>query len=369
MDWYIRLGFTKIFIIQNDRKQLITYPSDVLVKVIRDNTATYPDEFMQKYLESTVRVEGCEWLLVVDLDEYLLLDQNKYKTIADFVDSKEKTYGKGYLDVIQFRWAIIENIYPKCYNSDFISMLKDFSPNIYWNVMIKSMVRMDSLLYYQNSHCPTLKKNITKPKVYFESKITNAIEGTFNTPVGNETYNETALVHIHTRSLYGMMTKAFDNGFDDKIIKNNSEFLSLLTGNWNKTNLLNLFIKAVGMKASIPYSNHPYQRNDYCLNIFPLLSSINIYPTYMSPMCDKQKEINTFDILFCNFLNGTRTYCYKMRSRFIKLAKVISKLYLKERRVCHSKFNNNNINNSYNWVKLRKRRKKQNERKRVSSVR
>ena len=142
VDWYLTLGFSRIFIIQNDDHELVSYPSES-VNVVRDygslsddGKELHPDKLVSKYWESL----HCEWLFVCDTDEFLLLDQNKYQNISDFVDKKETIYGSGLIDVFQFRWANLENMNPSCYNKSVMSLIKDHSPNLYWDAYVKSMV-------------------------------------------------------------------------------------------------------------------------------------------------------------------------------------------------------------------------------------
>lgn len=347
LDWYILLGFSKILLIQNDKGDLIKHLHSDVIIVIKDITEganKNPDSLIGKYSKQFTQDEGCEWLLVVDSDEFLLLNQHDFTGIADFVDQKEKMYGKGYLDAIAFRWATIENTNKYCYGNSFMQMLNDFYPNIYWNVMIKSMVRVKRLLIYGNSHYPTFKKDITVPQVYLESKLHSDLkmEAGYNF-FSNFTFFESSLIHIHTRSLSDIIIKSLTSGFTDKTVKNKNELLTLILGgdlsifaNYNLTNYFDMFVYALGRKATILLM-HMNEKKNYCFNVSHLLSpKMASTFTHLPPICNNQLEVKKLHHALCHFIHNTTIRCEEIIEKYEHFANNITLEYIMKRKVCET---------------------------------
>ena len=120
--------------------------------------------------------------------------------------------------------------------------------NIYENSHIKSMVKINKLKSIYTPHLCLMTEKII---IYFEENI--LIE---NKPVNhiitNKSYNETILIHLHTRSINNLIIKSLNTKFDNKI-NNILEFNKLINTKLIDNKTLENMKKYIGIKSEIPF--------------------------------------------------------------------------------------------------------------------
>ena len=246
IEHYISLGFDKIIILKADK---INFDFD-LDKYNNKIDVYYVDNLENRLLPKyTNKVPNYDWVLSVDIDEILLI---KDDNIKDYIN-KRLTINKD-INMFYFRWGMIEK-----YDNDSINTLKDLTKkyNIYENHHIKTMAKIKNIKSIWHPHLIDLKvKNI----IFFENKIFNQNKPNKHN-ITQDSYQDSILIHIHTRSLNNLIIKSFTTklGFigRNKIIKkitNINDFVILINESLDD-DLLQNFKKIVGVKAILPF-NH-----------------------------------------------------------------------------------------------------------------
>lgn len=105
VQWYLDLVFHHVFILQ-------TWSNASEVTIVKDVGSPNPNVRLVEYAK-IIRGTYFEWVLLVDIDEFLLLDRSKYNNISHYVATMEAKVGCA-VDIVQFRWAILENVEPRC---------------------------------------------------------------------------------------------------------------------------------------------------------------------------------------------------------------------------------------------------------------
>lgn len=241
IDYYLKLGFDKIIILNSGAKEYTYQDSRVLIHKVPN----IRNELFPKYID-LVKKSQCQWVFVIDTDEFLILHK-KYQTIKDFVKDKLKI--NKFINVFQFRWLMIEKLDNEV--STFEDTVKKYKK--YPDTHIKSLTKISNLLYV-GCHCSKLK---IKPFIFLENKCLNKMMPN-NHKVTKETYVESALVHIHTRSMNELIRKAFQPITEQKSIASLRNFKQLIS----KPIDLDSFKKSVGSKASLPFSHSNNFSND-----------------------------------------------------------------------------------------------------------
>lgn len=241
IDYYLKLGFDKIIILNSGDKEYTYHDRRVLIhKVPNIRNKLFP-----KYID-LVKKSQCQWVFVIDTDEFLILHK-KYQTIKDFVEDKLKINKS--INVFQFRWLMIEKLDNEV--STFEDIVKKYKK--YPNTHIKSLTKISDLLSVE-CHCSKLKN---KPVVFLENNCLNRMMPNKH-KVTKETYLESALVHIHTRSMDELIRKAFQPIHEQKSIVSFRNFKQLISKPIN----LDRFKKSVGGKACLPFSHSNNFSND-----------------------------------------------------------------------------------------------------------
>ena len=250
LEHYISLGFQKIILLKADKLKL-----DI------DNFKNYVEIFEVENLENrllpicTNKIDKkFDWVLSVDCDEFLFL--KNHNTIQEYVQSKINLNSN--INIFYFRWAMIE----KYDNNNFYlkQIIKKYK--IYSNSHIKSMAKISELKSVWHPHLMDMHKGLN---IYFENQILKK-----NKPNKHKltcvSYEESVLIHIHTRSINNIITKSFVTKLGNagrnhipKKIKNKIEFISF-TNDLHNTDLddnkiFNNFKKLIGCKAELPFSH------------------------------------------------------------------------------------------------------------------
>ena len=221
IEHYIKLGFDLIIILI-DKKSKYKCPKEFKnnIKLVKFKK-NVNNELLNDY--SHLIKNKYNWILNCDVDEFLFFD-NKYKNIKDFVCSKLTIEPN--INIFYFRWASIEKI--DNHNiKDFNNLLNKYP--LYNHYCIKSMFKSNDFKSFQNPHTVELNKNYN---IYFEGKTysnfmcpiikNNNPHQSFN----YEMYQESVLIHYHSRNLNNTIMKSIFTVFNKKA---------------NLTNLQNLF--------------------------------------------------------------------------------------------------------------------------------
>lgn len=247
IEHYCNLGFGKIIILKCDN---IEFEVKHLYKeyVCIYNVQNRGNENLKKY-SYLITETSYDWVLCVDVDEFLLFN-NKYKCVQDFITDKLSENNN--INGFHFRWGIIE----KYDNIKKDYTLKDIveSYNIFSNVHIKSMTKISDLCCVEHPHCNKYKKNI---QIYFDNKILCK-----NIPmhdIMDNSYCESLLIHIHTRSINNMVIKSLVTMLLNKHIKKEKEFEDEINTSDDKNILIENFKNILGPKAQLPFTHAKFK--------------------------------------------------------------------------------------------------------------
>lgn len=241
---YINLGFDKIIILKSDG---IKYdlPEKYLGLVDIHYTENTGDLLLSTY-DYLVKKCDCDWILSVDLDELLILN-NSFKNIKDYVE--KKLLNDDLINAFYFRWGMIEKIDVESnYNLKFILNNYKIFPNRHTKMMFKRKDLNNVLC----SHFAILN-NL---HIHFENKILNTNEPKH--PLNEYSYEESILIHLHVRNIHNLLVKSFHTEFSEKIIYKKNElvaFINNLPSNLNQNDVLTTFIECVGPIVKIAYAH------------------------------------------------------------------------------------------------------------------
>jgi len=256
IEHYIKLGFCKIIILKTDNVQYQVnskYASfvDIHYVINRGDISLHVNE-------NLLRTSQCDWALIADSDELLVLNK-KYSCIQDFIKEKEEKHPQ--VNGFYFRWAMLD----KFDNNNTISFSNLVSNyKVHTNEHIKTMVRIKKFEKVRNSHV-----SYTKPhNMYIDGNITHCIKP--HQSINKNMYNEAYLIHLHTRSVNNIIMKSLNTRFYSKGIVKRDNFISLINTfdkDVDPKKLFNQFEECIGMKVTLPLQN----KNMPLLNINNLL--------------------------------------------------------------------------------------------------
>lgn len=183
-----------------------------------------------------------------DTDEYLLL---RTPTIAQYVDELEASFGP--VDLVQFRWALYEHVQAYCSELPLEQMLRE-PPGVLVNSHVKTLTKVFPGLILSHPHHPLLAQD----RLY-----TRVVDGRAQRVLGQDVgftapaalpYVESALLHVHTRSVADLLTKATHGlpvmhrkPVDPDLMR------ELIVGRRSRGHaLVHAFYKAGGTKAQLP---------------------------------------------------------------------------------------------------------------------
>jgi hypothetical protein len=140
---------------------------------------------------------------------------------------------------------------------------------------------------------------VNEYNIFFEGKLVYE-----NTPIWeltddltDNTYEDTILVHCHTRSIHNILIKALVTLFSGKEFRNKQgflDFISSLEMNYDKYNIIEKFKEYLGGKAELPFHHSRSPKID--VNIFDLY---NIHH-YKYDLIDTEKEKGIIQYLLTN---------------------------------------------------------------------
>lgn len=241
---YLNLGFDKIIVLHSGGAKYHV-PENYLDYVEIHYVSNYGDRILP-YYDYLIKNREFDWALSVDIDELLLLNE-KYKNINDYVEEKIRTNDK--INAFYFRWGMIE----KCdieTNNNFSYILKNYK--IFSNPHIKTMFKLCDLTSVSHPHTADLN-NLT---IFFENNIINYNQPII--PLSVDSYKEHVLIHLHTRSLHNLIFKSLNTIFYGKNIKLKNEFIEFINIPQQKLSndtILDIYLKYIGRKAELPFEH------------------------------------------------------------------------------------------------------------------
>jgi hypothetical protein len=268
-------------------------PNEYLDLVDIYSVENLADDLLPKY-DFIVKNSDFDWILIVDNDELLLLNNN-FKNIKDYVEKKIAINNN--INIFYFRWGMIEkyDIKDNNYLQDIFKTYK-----VHLNGHIKTMVKRSELKSIWNSHVCSLHKDFV---IYFENKISDSNSALISP--SKETYEEAVLLHLHTRSIHNIIIKSFKTIFGGKFIKEKNEFINFinkLDTTCEIVNTIEVFKNYIGGKAILPF--YHVNVNNINKNKYSVLNY-----TYKVIDIDLEKEIIN-DILNENNINKDKYYYF-----------------------------------------------------------
>lgn len=300
IEWYLALGFEKILIIQNDHGPIISYNSKS-VEVIRDTRNIEPDEIFTDYF-AKISAAKFDWLLLIDMDEYLVLNETfANNSISQFVQ-KIESENKRIFEVIQFRWALAEVVDPIGLPIDVYTYFQN--SKLYKNHNVKSMFRVAETYSIRGPHTPALndENNIS---VYYDGSITNEIWPVQE--VESNSYEQSILLHFHTRSIMNLITKSLVTSLKFKKISKDKErpLLRFFQSTIDSISLEN-FTSIIGVKADLPLVHSSEYSHITEINFSSYLRTKQVY----LPICNQTLEREVFTQAICNLYSPRQSWSF-----------------------------------------------------------
>lgn len=229
IEHYLRLGFDKIIILKTD-DLIFKLDDNHKDKVEIHYVENIGNDVIRKY-DYLIRKEEYDWILVVDSDEFLILNKN-YKSIKDFVN--KKLIRKKNINAFRFYWGLVEK-----YDIENNNKLNYILENYYIKKSntFKMLFKVKDLISV-HVHRTKLRRKIISIDKY---------------------YKETIIIHLHTRSINNIITKSFYTVLKNKRINNKENFISFINNNKEYDNILNNFKLLIGTKATLPYGHNKNQ--------------------------------------------------------------------------------------------------------------
>jgi hypothetical protein len=250
IDYYLALGFDRIIVLDS---RGLSIQSTEKVRVHR--VPNLGNDLYAKYFD-LVRESRAEWVFTCDSDEFLLINA---PSIGSFIDRIELEHGR--TDLFYFRWAVIDHTAPWCAGDEPLKRLihrECATPHF----LHKHMSRV-AVVKMVRPHCVEARDLSRELRVYQDghplSLPPKQICGRINRIelARRPSYADSALVHVHTRSLSDLLTKATRTGLPLKGLRNADALVQLMgtAPSMDTTSRLATFVKVVGVKAQLPLNN------------------------------------------------------------------------------------------------------------------
>lgn len=210
IDHYLNLGFNFIYIfIEKEQKYDIINSKIDFIKHDYKGNKVLPFIF-NNFLKKEETKKKIDWVLHIDIDEFLFLKNN-----IKIHEHISKFYKENIGQFI-FKWAMIENYRSIDSENDFRNIVNQCK--LYSNKHYKSMIKLKYIKDEKKTH-PHFA-NVINDTYLDNIKIKSNLKGFCEE---NNNYTNAILIHYHTRSLENVFVKALVTNFDNKKIK--PEFL------------------------------------------------------------------------------------------------------------------------------------------------
>jgi hypothetical protein len=251
IEYYLSIGFDELVIFHTlppgQRLARLARPG-----VVREERVNSTNDDAIRGLAARVLspAVGAEWVFLVDMDEFLVLDT---ATIGQYVAKVEEANGK--TDVIMFRWAMVEHTRTWCSEDsiDDIARACGATPH----TQHKAMARPGSITDWASPHMPHMPPR-GRLSIHYDGHFRRIKASHFKrfakfAPVG---MNESSLVHVYTRSIADLLLKAATTKLPDKrlgSLEPLARFFHAAPALFDDAHaLLDAFIRAAGLKAALP---------------------------------------------------------------------------------------------------------------------
>ena len=308
VEYYIKLGFDHIFIIKTDNIPINASKYGDRVTIMIDSGIEHPNSILTKYMNTIKNKNVYDWMLHVDVDEFLMLKNNNIKIFINGLNEE--------IINVRFNWGLVE----KLDNSDLSlnEIVSDYP--IIKDRFVKSMAK---LKYVKDIPCPHSFRFITNvvnsyPQCHHGSIIPYDQLGLYD--------NDNFILHVHTRSLNNMLLKSFVTNFVRKEIVHGekmNEFINKYADVEINNDIYIELSNIIGVKMQLPH-NHYYKNSENITNSQIVLKKFN------TRFCDHEKEKKIlyeiiekkgYDMRLLKIIN-------RMNEKFIETKKLGHYIYL-----------------------------------------
>jgi hypothetical protein len=236
LEWYSRLGF-RFLVINNDPQGDPPLFAEYGARLtsISGIDASDSNKALAHGAEAVRLLPGAEWALLVDPDEFLVLDA---PTVGLWVARQEAQHGR--LDAFVFRWALVEWNRPFCDSNDEgigagpgrgqgqSPGLLNLTASAFVSAQTKTMSRVSSVARWA-VHWATLR-NPTRARSLVDGKLFAGQLRHNDYSLWGSTYDSSALVHLYVRSLADLLLKALRTTRSGQGARERQRLLALLSG-------------------------------------------------------------------------------------------------------------------------------------------
>lgn len=247
IEYYVKLGFSMIFIIKMDNKLFnVEEQYKKNVEIVYNGNNDEPDKVFDKYLH-WIKSYEFDWTLNVDIDEFLCLKEN---SIDKFIQSI--TVPNNRPTCVQFRWGLIERV-----DNDYMSFedtIKKYG--VIKNCLVKSM---GLTKFIQKIECHSMK--MSNMVSYPHTTPTHAnIDPAFDFLYTYDNF----ILHVHTRSINNLIIKSFVTNLSDKKSEI-GKFINMLNTH-NYAFDIDALKQNIGIKFQLPFLHLSGQKMEIAFN-------------------------------------------------------------------------------------------------------
>lgn len=295
---YLNLGVDEIYIINICNSDLFQFQQKGRVKILNSVSGNNGDQALKDFFATFLpkHKSHSDFILNIDCDEFLFLNK-RYSDLKDFINQNQA-------DVYFFNWINVHNIsnHPSYLDIklDLHSDLNFFRAN-----HVKTMIRNSTCIRNLGSHFFYFKDFSTVYSNGFKYKNICLDEYNpfyyCNIPTTTPSYTESALVHLHCRSIENYLIKTFSTVFPDK--KSNftpNQIIENLKSDFNKISDCCHFLKSnIGSSWQLLFA---HETPENLINKSELID-LN-FPINQSLFCDTELNDETIrKVLNINKIN------------------------------------------------------------------
>jgi hypothetical protein len=259
--YYLDLGFDRIVIFKADKDILGEFSLDfleteerekILIKyVINEGNDIYKNPNNFPYYIDTDYI----WSLHIDVDEFLIIDRNKYKCIKDYIIDIHKIMNKPLNEIynIKFRWLCINKLNDdweslKIVNNELLDDSLSIKSGTFYDYVIKNNLEIYRFIkgMYQTDKISLKNTDMDAHIVKFRTKLLDehiVIDNNFTkvnryssplfgrSKIPSNNYCNGFILHFNTRSYSNSLTKCLVTQLrDNKKITDLEGFKSFING-------------------------------------------------------------------------------------------------------------------------------------------
>jgi len=296
IDHYLNLGVDEIYIINICNSELNQFKKNSCVNIIDAISGNNGDQALQDFFERFLKKfnSDSDFILNIDCDEFLLLNK-QYSSLKDFIDRNQA-------DVYFFNWINAHNIsnYPDCLD---VKLDLNSGLNFFRSNHIKTMIRRSICIRNLGSHFFYFKdsSSVWSNGIKYKNISLDEYNSVHfcNVPLTTPSYTESALLHLHCRSIENYLIKTFTTVFSDK--KPNftpNQIIENLKSDFDKVSDCCRFLKSnIGSSWQLLFT---HEASENFINKSELID-LN-FPINKSLFCDAKLN----DEIICKILNANK---------------------------------------------------------------